>query len=127
MKKALLIILCLLLAFSAISCGAPAEPQKKLTTVTRSGLPKVTTSFVFEGGDMIKEVCQNVEYANEDAAEAARATLEAAGDFVADVKRDGVSVSYSLTPSFIEECYPEGTYDSVVAEAEENGLEIIYD
>ena len=127
MKKALLILICLLLISSAFSCGAPAEPQKKLTTVTKSGLPKVTTTFVFDGEDMIKEVSQSVEYGSEATAEAAFKTLGEASDYVTDVKRDGVNVSYSLTPSFIEECYPEGTYASVVAEAEENGLEMIND
>ena len=127
MKRMIAILLCAAFAFGLCACGGKEEnPWEYLTTVTKGDGPVVTTEYTFCEGK-VYAVGQKIEYKDQKTLESEYATILDAPDYFTDLKKADLTVSYKMTEKCINEYLSGADRESLIAEAKENGLEIITD
>lgn len=127
MKRMIAILLCAAFAFGLCACGSWEDsPWEYLTTVTKGEGPVVTTEYAFYEGKLYA-VEQKIEYKDQKTLESEYATILDAPDYFTDLKKADLTVSYKMTEKCIEEYLSGADRASLIAEAKENGLEIITD
>ena len=111
------------LAILLTSCGGIGTGTRLITTTSQGLYSRVDTDYWFKD-DALITVTQTLTYNNTEVLEEDFESISKKDDYFIWVTKDGNKISYTLTEKCLSELYPDATYDSVLAEAQNSGLTI---
>lgn len=133
MKRASIVLVCLLLITGLASCAgtnsgtndANDAVGRTIRTTSNGDGVVVVTYFMFDEDGVLNGVRQSETFTNEEDAESAAQLISDTADLFCDLSRDGATVNFKMTEKGIDTLYPDSSYESVLNNAKANGMEIV--
>lgn len=132
MKKIIAFLLMALSLFMFVSCGRGNSDDADIKendspTIVVTSFPTgcvLTTTYVFDDDMKLVSVEQNAEYSDTSAMVLEYSLVESSTDYFTILEKTEDSFSCAMTEEGIANFYPDATFDSILAMAEEQELTV---
>lgn len=127
----LLILMCTLTSCNMNESGTEAESAANsdlkecaaaIRTDTDLEYAILSTFYYYNEDGSVMKIKQSAEYEDESKAKTDYATMEVMSSYFSEYSLDGLVLSCTVAESAYDEVFPDRDYDSVIKNAEENGL-----
>ncbi|MBQ3099968.1 MAG: hypothetical protein IJC50_03145 [Clostridia bacterium] len=142
MKRIIIFTLLVLVTLVFVSCGSTVDDPSaddtgdvKVTqsvelegtyiiTVSEISGCTLTSTYIFDDDMKLESVSQNAKYTDSALMSIEYAIVEENSHHYTDIVKEDSSFSCKLTREAMDQFYPDATYDSILATANEQGLSV---